>query len=196
MLMLGKIFAVICIVSVIFGIVCGNVSELGTAAIDGAADAVQLTISLAGIMGLWCGIMNVLKGAGAIEKLSKLISPFLKIFFPTAYKTGNGIDEISASISANLLGIGNAATPFALSAMKKMQLDNKKKDTATDDMITLTVLNASSFNLIPTTLIALRRSAGSAHPYLIIPAVWITSFLCALLSLVLSRAFASVGRRR
>ena len=186
--MLGKIFGTLCIISVVGGIILGNGADLGVAVLDGASSAVSLTISLCGIMSLWCGIMRVFQGAGLIGKLSRLLSPLLKIFFPDAYKSGEGIGEISANISANLLGIGNAATPFALKAMEKLQKINKKRDTASADMITLAVLNTASVNIIPTTIIALRRAAGSADPYSIIIPIWISSLACSALALLLCTA--------
>ena len=186
--MLGKIFGTLCIISVVGGIILGNGADLGVAVLDGASSAVSLTNSLCGIMSLWCGIMRVFQGAGLIGKLSRLLSPLLKIFFPDAYKSGEGIGEISANISANLLGIGNAATPFALKAMEKLQKINKKRDTASADMITLAVLNTASVNIIPTTIIALRRAAGSADPYSIIIPIWISSLACSALALLLCTA--------
>ena len=116
--MLGKIFGVLCLIALIFGILTGNITQLGSAVLDGAANAVTVTLSLCGMMCLWCGMMRVLSEAGVIRRLTRLLSPFLKCFFPDAARTGEGIEEISANISANLLGIGNAATPFALRAME------------------------------------------------------------------------------
>ncbi len=193
--MLGKTFSVICIFSVVSAFITGNITNLSTAILTGAARAVELTLSLLGMMCLWCGVMNVLKSAGAIEKLSKLISPLLKFLFPTAYKTGNGIDECALNLSANLLGIGNAATPFAISALEKMQLDNKDKTTASDDMITLAVMNASPISLLPTTLIALRASMKSTNPTRVLLPIWICSTSGWILSVVLSKAFAKISKR-
>lgn len=196
--MLGKIFGVICSISFVFALLCGNMSSLASAVIDGASEAVSLTISLVGTMALWCGIMRVFERAGAVRLMSKLISPFLRICFPFAYKSGKGAGEICASIAANMLGIGNAATPFALSAMKKMQEDNPDPTAATDDMVTLAVLNCSPLSLLPTTLISLRRSASCTAPYSIVVPVWICSAACAVFALVLSRTFCAVragGRR-
>ncbi len=183
--MLGKMFGIICIISLAAGIALGNGAALSNAVLDGASGAVTLTISLCGIMSLWCGIMKVLERAGLIQKLSCLLSPILRLFFPDAYKKQNGIGEISANISANLLGIGNAATPFALKAMEKLQQNNPDKSRASPDMITLAVLNTASLNIIPTTIIALRRAAGSAEPYSIIPPILISSFTCTALALIL-----------
>ena len=103
-----------------------------------------------------------------------------------------GIGEISANISANLLGIGNAATPLALAAMKKLQAINPDKSTASADMITLAVMNTASFNIIPSTIIALRRAAGSVAPHAVIAPIWIVSAACALLALILTGALCRI----
>ena len=184
--MLGKLFGILCIISLIFAIFSGNVAQLGDAVLDGAGNAVQVLLSLGGMMCFWCGIMRVLCEAGVIGKLSKLLSPVLRIFFPDAARTGEGLEEISANISANLLGIGNAATPFALKAMEKLQKHNPDPIRASYEQITLAVLNTASVTLIPANLLALRRAAGSASPYAILIPVWITSLLCALVALFLT----------
>ena len=193
--MLGKIFGGLVLLSLVAGILLGNTAELSNAVLDGAKGAVELTLSLCGIMSLWCGIMRVMERAGMIEKLSALLKPMLKIFFPDAYKSGVGIGEISANISANLLGIGNAATPFALKAMEKLQSINKDPLCASADMITLAVMNTASVNLIPTTIIALRRAAGAIEPYSVIVPIWITSLACCLMALTLSSLMRKASRR-
>lgn len=194
--MLGKIFGIISILSVISGIALGNGEALGNAVLDGASGAVTLTISLCGIMCLWCGIMRVMERAGVVDKISKLLSPLLRILFPDAYKKGEAIGEISANISANLLGIGNAATPLALKAMEKLQKINPEPDSASADMITLAVLNTASITLIPSTVIALRRAAGSARPYSVIFPIWICSVCSSALALALCSAMRMTTSRR
>lgn len=193
--MLGKCFFVICVISVICAMFTGNLTELSNAVLDGASASVDLTLTLAGNMCLWCGIMEILRAAGAIEKLSRALSPVLRHVFPNAWSTDRAKQEITATLSANMLGIGNAATPFAIEAMKKMQEQNSDKDNATDDMVTLAVLGASSVNLLPTTLVALRRSAGSAAPFKIILPVWICSTACAVFGVILSRAAAKIKHK-
>ena len=184
--MLGKIFGVLCLIALIFGTLTGNITQLGSAVLDGAANAITVTLSLCGMMCLWCGMMRVLSEAGVIRRLSHLLSPFLKCFFPDAARTGEGIEEISANISANLLGIGNAATPFALRAMEEMQKHNPHPARASGEQITLAVLNTASVTVIPANLLALRRAAGSENPYAIMVPVWITSILCAAMALLLT----------
>lgn len=194
--MLGRVFGIICIIAFIFAAATGNLQNMSNAVLDGAAGAVSLTISLVGIMCLWCGVMQVFSDAGVIRRLSRLLSPLLRVFFPTAYRTGRGAEEITANISANLLGIGNAATPLAISAMRKMQEDNDDPSSASADMITLAVLNTASVSVLPSTLIALRRAAGSEQPYSVVLPVWICSLSCALLALLLTRAAAAVSAAR
>ncbi len=184
--MLGKLFGILCLVSLLFACATGNTVPLGSAVLDGARNAVDVALTLGGMMCLWCGILEVLREAGVIDKLSRLLAPVLRLFFPTAYRTGEGIREISANISANLLGIGNAATPFAIAAMQELQKHNPDKRVASDEQITLAVLNTAGLALLPTNLLALRRAAGSEHPYAILIPVWITSLLCTLMALILT----------
>ena len=193
--MLGRVFGCMCLISFVFAMYTGNSEGLLIAVLDGASGAVTLTISLCGMMALWCGIMKVFEGAGLIERLSRLLSPLLKRCFSAAYRSGEGIGEISANISANLLGIGNAATPLALAAMKKLQAINPDKSTASADMITLAVMNTASLNIIPSTIIALRRAAGSAEPHAVIAPIWIVSAACATLALLLTVSFSKLTRR-
>ncbi|MDD7676127.1 MAG: spore maturation protein A [Eubacteriales bacterium] len=191
--MIGVIFGILCLISLFVGTITGNAPALGNAVLDGAAGAVELTVSLCGIMCLWGGVMQVLSDVGAIGKLSRLMSPFLRIFFPTAWRTGVGAEDIAANLSANLLGVGNAATPLALRAMSAMQSVNPVPGTATADMITLAVLNTASVSLVPSTVVALRRLAGAAEPYAVVVPVWICSVSGAALALICCRLAA--GRR-
>lgn len=192
--MLSVVLSLICIASVVYGVICGRMSELSAAVLDGASGAVSLTLTLCGSMCLWCGIMELLSRAGAMRRLARFFSPLLRIIFPDAYRSGCATEEIAANISANILGIGNAATPYALAAMKKLAKRAEElgipTGTASDDMITLAVLNTSSVSLIPTTVCALRRAAGASQPFLVVPAVWICSAVCATMAVVLARCMA------
>lgn len=191
--MLGRIFGVICIISIAFGIANGRGEELANAVADGAGGAITLVLSLVGMMALWGGISRVLDAAGITRALASFASPVLRIFFPDAYRRRNGDREIAACISANLLGMGNAATPLAISAMKRLKENGGGGTRATGEMITLAVLNTASFSLVPTTLLALRRAAGSASPYSVILPVWIVSLACSLFALCLTRFLGRKG---
>lgn len=194
--MLGICFFVLCFVSVLFTVFGGDPAALSNGVLDGAGRAMELMFSLAGAMALWCGIMNVLQEAGWIRRLSRLLSPLLRRVFPSSWEDPDAREKITAAVSANILGIGNAATPLALSAMEAMQKRNPVPARATDDMITLAVLATASFDLLPTTLIALRRNSGSAAPYAILPPVWITSLLCCTSAILLCRGAAWAWRDR
>ena len=197
--MLGKSFGVLVIVSVAFSVFTGNGEALSAGAVDGASRAVTVALSLTGLMCLWSGIMNVLHESGATRRLSKLLSPALSRLFPEAFSTGNAKEEISSAVCANILGVGNAATPLALSAMKKM--DSALSGTrASDDMIMLTLTSVSPLSVLPTTVIALRRSAGCSDPFDVIVPVWICSgatfLFTVLLALACRRAFSAKRRYR
>ncbi len=187
--MLGKIFGVFCLIALIFGICSGQIDTLGVAVLDGSAKAVELTLSLGGMMCFWCGILEVLREAGAIRRLSHLLRPLLRLIFPEACQREEGVEEIAANISANLLGIGNAATPMALAAMQKLQKHNPTPEKASPEQITLAVMNTASITLIPANLLAIRRAAGSSDPYAILLPVWAVSLTCAVLSILLTRLF-------
>lgn len=194
--MLGICVFVLTVISVLTAALTGRLPDLSNAIVDGAGQAVSLTLSLLGMMALWCGVMRVLTEAGVIRHLSRILSPVLRPVFPRAFRTGCAREEITAAVSANILGIGNAATPLALAAMAKLQKENPTPDTASDDMVTLSVLATVSPSLLPTTIIALRRAAGAARPYEILVPVWITSFTCAAAAVLLCRLWAWAGRWR
>lgn len=196
--MLGKVFGILCLIAFVFGLTTNHWSELGSAVLDGASSALDVTLSLCSMMCLWCGLMRVLSEAGMIRRLSRVLRPFLRLFFPNAARTGEGLEEISANLSANLLGIGNAATPFALSAMKKLQLHNPTPTKASDEQITLAVMNTASLTLIPANLLALRRAAGSCTPYAVLIPIWITSATSLAMALFLTslpRIFKKITRK-
>lgn len=192
--MLGKIFGVLCTLSLIFGALCGRLPDVASAIPDGAGKAVSVTLTLLGMMCLWSGVMQVLSDAGIVKRISRIFAPFLRYVFPKAYRTGEGYEEICATLSANFLGVGNAATPFALCAMKKMQAHNPTLDTADNEQITLAVLSTAPLTLVPANLLALRRAAGSADPFCIMIPVWITSLLCVAFSLLLTSFLRIRGR--
>lgn len=194
--MLGKVFGCIVLVSMAFGIFGGSGAEMATAALDGAGRAIQLTLTLGGMMCLFCGVMRVLEEAGAIRWLSRRLRRPLAFFFPETAASGEGLEEISANVAANLLGVGNAATPMALRALEKMQKNNPTPDVATGDMITLTVLNTCSVALVPTTILALRRQAGASDPYSVVVPIWICSVVCAALGVGITRALRGKRRRK
>ena len=192
--MLGKIFGVFCTLSLLFGLLCGRLPEVAASVPDGAQRAVDVTLTLLGMMCLWGGVMQVLLDAGIMKKIARIFAPFLRRVFPKAYQSGEGYEEICATLSANFLGVGNAATPFAVAAMQQLQRHNPHPEKADDEEITLAVLSTASLTLVPANLLALRRAAGSAAPFAIMIPVWITSLCCAAFSLFLT-SFLRIRRR-
>lgn len=194
--MIGKIFGVLTLLSLAFGVYSGEGEAMATAVLTGAGDAVRLTLTLCGMMGFWCGIMKVLEEAGAIRFLARMLRRPLAFFFPATAESGDGMEEICANIAANLLGIGNAATPMALRALEKMRERQDKAGEASADMITLTVLNTCPLTLIPSTLLALRQAAGASHPFAVVLPIWICSTACATLALSACRVLGGfVGKK-
>ena len=177
--MLNYIFAFIIIISLICAIFTGNTSALADSVINGAAESIKLLITMAGMLALWSGIMEIASKGGFTKLFSKLLSPFLKRLFKNLKGNEKMMNLISMNISANLLGLGNAATPFGLSAVKEMKRLGGNGNRATDDMIVFVVMNTASIQIMPTMVGTLRQSYGSSEPFSILPAVWISS-ICAL----------------
>lgn len=173
--MLGYVVFFSALVSFLYSLWSGNMTVLGLAVLEGASSCVELALSLMGMMCLWGGIMRVFSEAGVTERLAKLLSPFFRHVFGDAYKTGCGKQEVCTAVCANILGIGNAATPLAIGAMRELEKNSKEKGVATDSQIALAVIGSCCFCIIPTTIIALRYAAGSEQPSIIMPAVWICS---------------------
>ena len=177
---MNKIWGAIILISLIAGIALGNSASLTTAVIDAATEAVKLLISIGSMMCLWSGIMNIAQKSGLTDLLAKLFSPVISRLFPDYSANKEVMGAISMNITANMLGLGNAATPFGIAAMKSMvKYSPLKKGNANKSIITFVVLNTASIQLIPTTVSALRRAAGSNTPMDILPYVWICS-ACAL----------------
>lgn len=192
--MLGICFSVLVIPSVFYAVWHGTLESISAALFDGADKTVEIAVSLVGITALWSGILSVLTGIGALSFVSRLLAPVLARVFPDTFPYGAGAEEITACISANLLGVSGAATPFALRAMEKMGWENGGSPVASRDMITLVLLSASGFSLFPTSVIALRRAAGAVNPTSVLLPVWIVSLTGAILSVALSRLLGGGDR--
>lgn len=156
--MLNKIWPIFIIVSYIYAIFIGNIEQINNSVFESAADAVELSITFLGTICLWNGIMQIAIKTSLIKKFTKLLSPIIRILFPDIKKEDNVHEEISMNIIANVLGLGNAATPLGLKAMKSMQKNNEKKEVLTNSMAMFIILNTASLQIIPTTVIAIRSS--------------------------------------
>lgn len=185
--MINYIWAFMIVFSVISSIFGGNMQVLSNAIISSASDAVNLCIRLGGTICLWGGLMEIAEKSGLTDAVCRLLSPFLKLVFPKMDMKGKIAKAISMNVTANMLGLGNAATPLGLEAMRRLQDENPEKEKASADMIKFVVMNSAAFHLIPTTVAALRRDYGSENPFDIMPASWLTS--AAALAVGLTAAF-------
>ena len=182
--MLNSIWPLFIVASIVYGIMSGNLEELNNSVFNGAQDAVTTTITLLGSLCLWSGIMSIAEKTKFVKIISKIIRPLIKFLFPELKKEEKIKQEISMNMIANILGLGNAATPLGLKAISSMQEKNKDKKTLSNSMIMLIVLNTASLQLIPTTVIAIRNSLGSKNPTNIIFPIWIATLVAAIVGII------------
>ncbi len=179
-------------VSVLGGLLLGNGPAVAAAAMEGAAAAVELCLSMAGVLCLWMGVMEVLRRSGLSEGLSRLLRPVLRWLYPSFAKDSAVMDSISANLSANLLGLGNAATPLGIQAAR--QMSRRSPGVASNELCMLVVCNTASVQLIPTTVASVRQAAGCAAPFDILPAVWLASALSVTVGVLAAKIFAKFWR--
>lgn len=185
--MLNIIWPVFIILSFIYALATGKVNEVNNGIFESAKSAVELSITFLGTICLWNGIMEIVKKTTLMNKLTKLLYPAMKFLFPDLKDNEQARAEISMNIIANVLGLGNAATPLGLKAMKTMQKDNKKKDTLSNAMAMFIVLNTASLQLIPTNVIAIRTSLGSQNATQIIFPVWGATVVAAIVGIIATK---------
>lgn len=179
--------------SVISALVCNCTKVLGTAVLEGASSAITVSLSLAGSLCLWSGLLRVMERCGLTARLAQLLAPLLGHLFPETAKDPTAMGHISANVSANLLGLGNAATPAGIAAARRMrQLSGSA--TASHELCRFIVLNTASIQLLPTTVAAVRAAAGCQTPFDILPAVWLTSVCALAVGLISARILQGFGR--
>ena len=180
------------VLSILCGLATGRGDLVAAAAVEGAQAAVELCVSIAGMLCLWTGVMEIMRRSGLAEGLSRLLRPVLSLLFPQVSGDRGVMDSISANVSANLLGLGNAATPLGIEAVRRME--RKSPGTASDAMCMLVVCNTASIQLIPTTVASVRAAAGSTAPFDILPAVWLASALSVGVGITSCKLFARIWR--
>ena len=194
--MVNYIWAFFIVVGIIYSFFNGSTDIVNTEIISSASSSISMILTILPIMCLWLGLMNIAKESGMLDIMSKKISPIVKKLFPEIPKNHEALGLISSNIIMNMLGLGNAATPFGLKAMKSMQSLNKYKDKASRSMITFLVINTASVTIIPTTVISFRLINGAKNPTDIVFASIITTFLSCLFGLVLDRICYLIWRRK
>ena len=191
---MGLIWTGMVFVSVAGGLWTGKSDAVAAAAMEGAQAALELAFSIGGMLCLWCGVMEIMARSGLSEKLAGALAPVLKRLFASARQDEELCGYIAANVSANLLGLGNAATPLGLKAIGRMA--KGKHGGASDDMCMLGVCNAASIQLIPTTVAAVRQAAGCRQPFDILPAVWLTSAMALCAGIAMCMLFCRLWREQ
>ncbi len=189
--MLNYIWFGMLVVGFIVGIMNGRIEEVTQAVVDSSKTAIEISIGLMGIMCLWTGLMGIAEKSGIIRGISKLVRPVIKFLFPGIPKDHPATGAVVMNLTANFLGLGNAATPLGLKAMNELQKLNRQKDTATNEMSMFLVLNTACIQFIPTTIIALRAASGSKNPTEIIGTIWVAT-ICATISGVIAAKIFSL----
>jgi spore maturation protein A len=187
------IWVLIVVISLIFSTFSGQISAVAAATSQGAQAGITLAVSIAGSICLWSGVGNLMDKAGMTGALSRILRPVLNRIFPGTRTDPQLGKDLSANICANILGLGNAATPMGIRAVKRMANPNAP-GIATDEMCRLIVLNTASIQLIPANVAAVRASLGCATPFDILPAVWVTSICSAGLGLTVAWLLGKLWR--
>ena len=181
------------LISILCALATGSMQQLSDAVLSGAGDAVELVISLLGMMCLWTGLMKIADAGGITRILSRVFAPVMRRLFPDYEPESPAVRAICMNVTANLLGLGNAATPMGIAAMKEMAKRNPIPGTANNSMAMFVVINTASIQLLPTMMGVQRARYGSATPFDVVPAVWVTSFAALLVGIVMAKILE--GRR-
>ncbi len=188
--MMNFIWVGLVAIAVIAGIITGTVADVQAAVFSFADTSVEIVIGLVGVMVFWMGIMKVAEAAGLTEKLGHAIRPVMKRLFPDVPEDHPAMSSMVMNIAANVLGLGNAATPFGLAAMKDLQKLNKTKNVATDAMVMFLAINTSSVTLIPTTVLALRSAAGSTDPTIVVGPIILATIISTTVAIICAKLFS------
>ena len=179
-------------IALAFGAATGNLGALGGAALDGARSAVELCVTMAGVTCLWTGVMEVMRQSGLSARAARAFRPALRALMPDAARDEETLAAVSANLSANLLGLGNAATPLGVRAARRMA--RGRDGAASDDLCLFIVLNTASLQLLPTTAAALRAAQGAARPFDILPDVWLASLGSVAAGVLAAKGFSRVWK--
>lgn len=191
--MINKLWTVFITIGIVFCMATGNVVTINNEMINGGKSALQMIIEMIPLMAIWSGLMNIASKSGLINKISLKLSPILHPLFPDIESGHESLGYITSNIVANMFGLGSAATPFGLKAMKSLQELNRDKKSASRSMITFLVINTSGLTLIPTTIISLRTMHGSSNPTEIILVSILATITSTFLGLIMNKFLAKRG---
>lgn len=194
--MLKYIWAGLIVLGVLVGAVSGNMEAVSDAVVSGAQEAAELCISMIGIYALWMGLLNIANEAGLVNAIAKRLERVMRLLFRGLRKGSEAIGYITLNMVANMLGMGNAATPFGLKAMQALKDENGGAAEASDDMCMFIIINTASVQLLPLTIIAVRTASGSSDPTEIVGTSLIATFATAVIGVLFAKLCAIKGRRR
>lgn len=194
--MLNIIWPLFILISIIYSFFTGNIDKINKSIFESAEGAVKLTIAFFGTICMWNGIMKIAQKTSFCEKLTKILKPLINFLFPDLKNNEKAKEEISMNMVANILGLGNAATPLGLKAMKTMQKENNKKDVITNSMAMFIVINTASIQVIPTTVIAIRSSLNSLEPTKILLPVWFATICAAIAAITATKIFIKINKNK
>lgn len=192
---MGKFFFYAVLISLISGAANGKIREVSNAALESSFNAAKLSLELLGSMCFWSGIMEVAEKSGFAKLLGSILRPLLAFVFPKIKNEKKAMDTISMNVTANLLGLGNAATPLGISAMRELHKISSFSSSATREMVCFVVMNTASLQLIPTTVAAIRLESGAENPMDILPAVWFVSFCSLIIGITAAKAGFFGGKK-
>ena len=194
--MVNYLWGIFIILGILYSFLTGNTDNMNSVILDTGKDALKLLQNIFPLMCLWLGVMNIALKSGLLESLARKLRPILKVIFPEIPKDHEALSFIASNIIVNMVGLGNAATPFGLKAMKSLKKLNDNQDIASRSMITFLVINTSSVTLIPTTVITLRLLNGSTNPTEILSISILVTVLSCLLGLLIDRLFYYLWRKK
>ena len=194
--MLNLVWPIFIIISFSYAIFSGNLQNLNVSIFDSVENAVNLSITMLGTMCLWSGIINVATNTNIMKIMNRLLKPIIKFLFPEIRENQKAQNEISMNMVANILGLGNAATPLGLKAMETLQEENRNKQELSNSMIMLIVINTASIQIIPTTIIAIRSSLGAENPTSIIVPVWIATICAAIVGIIVTKLLIKFSNKK
>ena len=182
--MLNYIWPILILISFIYAIFSGNIQNLNSSIFESLESVITLSMTLVGTMCLWCGLMEIVKNTSLMKKLIKILRPILNWLFPESKNNEEAMKNISINTISNILGLGNASTPAGIKAMESLQKENTNKQRLSNSMLMLIVLNTTSIELIPTTVIAIRTSLNAQNPTDIIIPIWISTIIGTLVGII------------
>ena len=190
--MMNYVWGAMVIFSFVSACFSGNMQLLSDSVVNGGQEAISLVIKLTGMMCLWGGIMKIAEKSQLTQVICNLLKPLFSLLYKNVEKNSPTARAMSMNITANLLGLGNAATPLGLEAMRRMQESNPDKSRATDDMVIFVVMNSAAMRLIPTTVATLRTQFGSANPMEIMPATWLSTLMSLLAGVTAAKIISKI----